>query len=158
MSITSFSYTGSQEDRSRKTEEEKMSDVNEVGEVGGMDVVELERVLTPEAQAERDDFDAEVADRGCTCFISPPCGYCTRHWSAWSYGTMGPDDFSLVADDEGRIAEIREAVLEVVQTWRSSTSPTNAFALSFRFCPRCGKDLKDMPIHTCTPPREKGGA
>ena len=78
MSITSFSYTGSQEDRSRKTEEEKMSDVNEVGEVGGMDVVELERVLTPEAQAERDDFDAEVADRGCTCFISPPCGYCTH--------------------------------------------------------------------------------
>lgn len=37
-----------------------------------------ERVLTPEAQAERDQFDLEVADRGCTCFISPPCGYCTH--------------------------------------------------------------------------------
>lgn len=37
-------------------------------------------------------------------------------------------------------------------------SPTSAFTPPFRFCPRCGKDLKDMPIHTCTPPREKGGA
>ena len=24
-----------------------------------------------------------------------------------------------------------------------------------RFCPRCGKDLKDMVAHTCTPPREE---
>ena len=134
MSITSFSYTGSQEDRSRKTEEEKMSDTKDLNEE------QTEAIDSAIATALGDAYD------------------CTRHWSAWSYGTMGPDDFSLVADDEGRIAEIREAVLEVVQTWRSSTSPTNAFALSFRFCPRCGKDLKDMPIHTCTPPREKGGA
>ena len=38
------------------------------------------------------------------------------------------------------------------------TRPTSAFTPPFRFCPRCGKELKDMPIHTCTPPREKGGA
>lgn len=37
-----------------------------------------ERILTPEAEAEREDFEAEIADRGCTCFISPPCGYCTH--------------------------------------------------------------------------------
>ena len=24
-----------------------------------------------------------------------------------------------------------------------------------RFCPRCGKDLKDMVAHTCTPPRDE---
>lgn len=39
-------------------------------------------------------------------------------------------------------------------TFASPSTP----APPFRFCPRCGKDLKDMPIHTCTPPREKGGA
>ncbi len=35
-------------------------------------------VLTPEAEDERADFSAEYEDRGCTCFISPPCGYCTH--------------------------------------------------------------------------------
>jgi hypothetical protein len=40
--------------------------------------VTLERVLTPEAQAERDQFDREYGDGGCTCFISPPCGWCTH--------------------------------------------------------------------------------
>lgn len=41
---------------------------------------------------------------------------CTRVWSAWSYGTMGPDDFSLVAEDDGRLDEITEAVCEVLAT------------------------------------------
>jgi hypothetical protein len=35
-----------------------------------------ERVLTAEAQADRDDFDRD--DGGCSCHISPPCGYCTH--------------------------------------------------------------------------------
>lgn len=35
-------------------------------------------ILTPEAEAERDDFNLEYSDRGCTCFISPPCGYCAH--------------------------------------------------------------------------------
>lgn len=36
-------------------------------------------ILTPEAQAERDDFEAIYGiDGGCYCFISPPCGYCTH--------------------------------------------------------------------------------
>jgi hypothetical protein len=35
------------------------------------------------------------------------CAYdCTRVWSAWSYGTMSQDDFSLVAGDDSRLAEI----------------------------------------------------
>ena len=34
---------------------------------------------------------------------------CLRVWSAWSYGAMGPDDFSLVAEDSDRVAEIRNA-------------------------------------------------
>lgn len=34
---------------------------------------------------------------------------CLRVWNAWSYGTMGPDDFSQVAEDPDRVAEIRNA-------------------------------------------------
>ncbi len=39
-----------------------------------------EKVLTPEAQTERDQFDRkyEYGDGGCTCFISPPCNWCTH--------------------------------------------------------------------------------
>lgn len=37
---------------------------------------------------------------------------CWRVWSAWSYGTMGPDDFSMVAEDGDRVAEIATAAIE----------------------------------------------
>lgn len=40
---------------------------------------------------------------------------CISVWEAWSYGTMGPDDFSLVAEDASRVSEIREAVLSVIK-------------------------------------------
>lgn len=40
---------------------------------------------------------------------------CTRVWAAWGYGTMGQDDFVRVADDPGRVMEIRDAVLRVVR-------------------------------------------
>lgn len=36
---------------------------------------------------------------------------CMRVWSAWGVGTMGPDDFALVAEDESRLAEITDAAL-----------------------------------------------
>lgn len=39
---------------------------------------------------------------------------CTRTWSAWSYGTMGPDDFSLVAEDSDRLREITDAAIQAV--------------------------------------------
>ena len=35
-------------------------------------------VLTPEAQADRDDFDLNYASMGCQCCISPPCNYCVH--------------------------------------------------------------------------------
>src|SRR5690606_1225257 len=35
-----------------------------------------ERILTPAAQADRDDFDEFHQERGCTCFDKPPCGFC----------------------------------------------------------------------------------
>lgn len=38
----------------------------------------MSRVLTPEAQAERDDFDRAYDGGNCSCHISPPCGSCTH--------------------------------------------------------------------------------
>jgi len=40
---------------------------------------------------------------------------CLRVWSAWSYGTMGPDDFAPVAEDSDRVAEIADAAIEVIR-------------------------------------------
>ncbi|MDN7413462.1 hypothetical protein QZM42_33595 [Burkholderia vietnamiensis] len=37
---------------------------------------------------------------------------CLRVWSAWSYGTMGSDDFYLVAEDAARVDEIALAALD----------------------------------------------
>ena len=39
---------------------------------------------------------------------------CTRVWSAWGYGTMGSDDFRLVANDPHRLHEIAEAAIQAV--------------------------------------------
>ena len=36
---------------------------------------------------------------------------CTRVWSAWSYGTMGEDDFVTLIDQAERIAEIADAAI-----------------------------------------------
>ena len=41
---------------------------------------------------------------------------CQRVWSAWSHGTMGPDDFTLTAEDDDRVAEIADAVIEAFRT------------------------------------------
>lgn len=36
---------------------------------------------------------------------------CTRVWEAWSVGTMSQDDFSVVRDDQSRLAEIADAAI-----------------------------------------------
>lgn len=36
------------------------------------------KVLTPEAEHERQQWESEFGGRGCTCFISPPCNSCTH--------------------------------------------------------------------------------
>jgi len=40
---------------------------------------------------------------------------CGRVWAAWSYGTMGEDDFSLVVEDPDRVSEIAGAALDAVR-------------------------------------------
>ncbi|AFC85880.1 hypothetical protein [Frateuria aurantia] len=38
----------------------------------------MKRVLTPEAEAERADFDSEFDGGNCSCHLTPPCGSCTH--------------------------------------------------------------------------------
>ncbi len=40
---------------------------------------------------------------------------CQRVWQAWSVGTMGQDDFALVAEDSDRVAEIADAAIEAMR-------------------------------------------
>ena len=36
------------------------------------------RVLTQHAENERFEFERHFNGEGCTCFIAPPCGWCTH--------------------------------------------------------------------------------
>jgi hypothetical protein len=56
--------------------------------------------LTPAAQGCLDIFIKEYADRGCTCFASPPCSFCTH---------------------EGNPENLLEA--EDPETWETSDNP-----------------------------------
>lgn len=38
----------------------------------------MTKILTPEAQADRDSFAAGYEWGGCSCHIFPPCGYCVH--------------------------------------------------------------------------------
>lgn len=44
---------------------------------------------------------------------------CCKVWSAWSYGTMHSDDFSLVAEDGERVAEISRAAIDAYRAART---------------------------------------
>lgn len=46
---------------------------------------------------------------------------CTRTWNAWSVGTMSRDDFTSVAEDEGRLEEIVDAAIGAM-TWTARTT------------------------------------
>lgn len=70
---------------------------------------------------------------------------CGRVWSAWGVGTMSEDDFSPVADDAERVAEITDAVLAALAA-RHPVTMTNAGDSEAKFiaegrglnCPACG--------------------
>lgn len=51
---------------------------------------------------------------------------CTRVWSAWSYGTMRPNDFQLVAEDDGRLDEIADAAISAMTTRPAQTEQQSA--------------------------------
>ena len=37
---------------------------------------------------------------------------CTRVWEAWSYGTMGPDDFTPLAEDPDSLQNLADALVK----------------------------------------------
>lgn len=68
--------------------------------------------------SEHQDIFSESAKEAVDAAIAEALGDaydCTRTWSAWSHGTMGPDDFWPVSDDGDRIAEIRDAAIAALQ-------------------------------------------
>lgn len=58
------------------------------------------QLLTPEQIEKADEAIREALGDASDCM---------RVWDAWSYGTMGPDDFWPVAESDERVAEIRNA-------------------------------------------------
>ncbi|SOY79976.1 hypothetical protein CBM2599_A120541 [Cupriavidus taiwanensis] len=52
---------------------------------------------------------------------------CMRVWSAWGMGTMGRDDFALVAEDASRVAEIADAAIDALlaQSAPAATVPSD---------------------------------
>lgn len=45
---------------------------------------------------------------------------CTRVWNAWSYGTMGPDDFHPAAEDDDVLSAVTDAAMAAMQKGASS--------------------------------------
>lgn len=65
--------------------------------------------------AELDDRQREAVHQAVAEALGSGAYDCTRVWSAWSYGTMGPDDFAPVAEDSDRVAEIADAAIEAIR-------------------------------------------
>lgn len=64
----------------RATAEEAANAAEEKRRVDALAAIKApaERELIPEAQAERDDFEAEYGDGNCACHINAPCGSCSH--------------------------------------------------------------------------------
>ena len=73
--------------------------------VTGIDHANRTATITPEQAEKADEAIREALGDAYDCM---------RVWSAWSVGTMRPDDFWPVADSDERVAEIRNAVLQAL--------------------------------------------
>jgi hypothetical protein len=63
---------------------------------------------------------------------------CTRVWEAWGVGTMGPDDFVLVAEDGDRVAEIADAVIEALRPAAPAAREVWELTTLFAVAASCG--------------------
>lgn len=80
----------------------------------------LEAGRDAKAQAEREAVKQAIAEALGDAYD------CIRVWSAWSYGTMGPDDFQLVADDDDRLDEITEAAIGAMAALSQQAEPNES--------------------------------
>lgn len=74
---------------------------------------------------------------------------CTRVWHAWSYGTMGPDDFALVAADPSRVAEIATAAIAAMRP-----APAAGDALTAAARDVLAERQRQISAEGCTPQRD----
>ncbi|MGE8688585.1 MAG: hypothetical protein ACN6PJ_15685 [Achromobacter sp.] len=83
-------------------------------------IAALERIIgmlsaeakhSPAAQGDQHDDQRREAVMEAIAAALGEAYDCTRTWSAWSHGTMGPDDFALVAEDSDRLAELADAAI-----------------------------------------------
>jgi hypothetical protein len=88
---------------------------------------------SPQAEAVAEQPDERAATRDAIAVALGSDAYdCTRVWSAWNYGTMGPDDFRAVVEDENRLDEIVDAVIHAraaSQTVRGGEPVAEGFAI-----------------------------
>lgn len=91
----------------------------QVAETAGTILGEIARKLETAAPAQAGDARDRVRDA-----ISEALGDaydCTRVWSAWGYGTMGPDDFVQVAEQDERLYEIADAAIAAMSASQGKT-------------------------------------
>jgi hypothetical protein len=65
--------------------------------------------------AELDDQRREAVHQAVAEALGSGAYDCTRVWSAWQVGTMGEDDFCLLAENPDRVAEIADAAIEAIR-------------------------------------------
>ena len=87
---------------------------------GGPTTIPLPPPQTGEAAelapvAELDDQQREAVHQAVAEALGSGAYDCTRVWESWSVGTMGPDDFALIAEDSDRVAEIADAAIEAIR-------------------------------------------
>lgn len=72
--------------------------------------------LTQEADDDRADFMRDCEDRGCSCFISPPCGFCTHPGNPRNQDECDEcwelDDFAARIED--RLEKLRATLHESI--------------------------------------------
>jgi hypothetical protein len=96
-------------------------------------------VAVPVPVAELDDQRREAVHQAVVEALGSEAYDCTRVWEAWSYGTMGPDDFVPVAEDSDRVAEIADAAIEAI---RAIPLPV---PVAVAECPHCGYEGEMVP-------------
>ena len=63
----------------------------------------MPRILTQEAEDRIADFELKRGHEGCTCFISPPCGWCTDPDNPLN--VHEEDDAWVDADNQSNVKE-----------------------------------------------------
>lgn len=81
-------------------------------------------VQSNDRQASQGDDQLREALRDALSITLGQAMDCTRVWTAWQAGTMTEDDFQLLADNDERLDELTDAVLEQLAKHANQPAPT----------------------------------